>query len=281
MIKVVNSFSFEKEKTCNSSAPMLFTCETDVGYEPYFVKYIMQPNEFDCLVYEIICKNLANHFGITTPEIALVNIIEDSFDASLLKKNTQYFRAGVTAFGSLNVSQEHIMLNKQETIADKTAFNLYKSPTDFIKIAFFDLHIDNRDRNEENFNIIITKTRPTELFAIDHFDCFSSRGKVGTFSPGIPININETIIRSPICVKAIEFLEFKLIKQTLDEYLYLCEPELLCSIVDDVFSYLPIDWKLTEDLNNRIKSFICDSNRLDDIYQQLLQTVQRFKSRTK
>ncbi|MBK7667314.1 MAG: hypothetical protein IPJ32_08190 [Sphingobacteriaceae bacterium] len=119
-------------------------------------------------------------------EVALVNVIEGSFKPGDLSKNTRYFRSGVIAFGS-KVIENNTMLSKLDTIPDKTTFKKYSNPVDIIKIILFDLHMGNADRQEENFNILIKETIPSNLFVIDHFYCFGGATKIGVFTPAIGV----------------------------------------------------------------------------------------------
>lgn len=268
MIKTIETFLFQHELTSTNSYPMLFTCTTEEGFAQYYVKYIQDQSEFDCLAYEFVCHRLAQHFKITTPDVALVKAIENSYRPSDLKYNNTYFKPGVTAFGSKFVDYS-ILLKKHVTVPDKHTFNLYTKPSDLIRIAIFDLHTDNRDRSEENFNLLMTTTKPSKMYAIDHFYCFGGRMNIGNFHPKIPINLGNSIVRSDFCRQFVSYLDIQDIIDTIEDYYYLCNPAILNGLVDNVISSLPNDWDLSQGLSDRIKAFITDTNRLNSICEQI------------
>jgi hypothetical protein len=280
MIQTVDTFSFRSENTFTSSYPMLFTCKGSEGFANYFVKYIQNKSEFDCLVYEILCQKLAIYFTIHTPEIALVRIVQDSFDPNRLVKNKLYLGPGIIAFGSKEV-KNNVMLSKQEIVPDKRTFNTYQSPLDLVKILLFDLHIDNRDRIEDNFNLLVTKEKPSKIYAIDHFFCFGGSMHIGKFTPQLPFNKDNTIIRSEFFRQMMGYLHHSEILDSVENYFYLCNPNKISAIVDEVFTFLPQQWAISSGLESRLKSFLTDPKRLELIKTGVIEHLQYIKSSQK
>jgi hypothetical protein len=276
MIELIETFKFIKEKEKNSSVPMLFVCETERGYENYWLKYVRQTSEFDCLVYELVCQRLARLVGLRVPDVALATVVENTFSPGELIQNWD-LQPGTVTFASKDVRVPHDMVDKFTQIADRTAFKQYADPLDFIRTALFDLHVDNRDRTEENFNMLLTKTRPQELYVIDHFDCFGGVGLQGRFTANLPFNLHETILRSAICQQAIAFLDVTHINNLIAHYQYLCSSESIALLVDEVFATVPTTWTLSADLANRIKGALTNSARLADITTQLGDFITRCK----
>lgn len=215
MVQTVETFQFQKEVTGSNSAPVKFTCIDDSEqFENYYVKYIHSEEEFDCLVYEIVCQRLARQLLIKTPEIAIVNVIEGAFDQNQLIRNEHYFVPGISAFGSKAVFGTNL-LGSYNSIPDKHTFNLYANPFDLIKIGIFDLLVDNRDRTEDNFNILKTQEAPIQLYAFDHFFCFGGRQNLGKLEPTSSLNIGHTILRSKFCAQMFYFVPLKEIGNNL------------------------------------------------------------------
>lgn len=256
--------------------PMLFLCETVRGYENYWLKYVRQPSEFDCLVYELVCQRLARLVGLRVPDVALATVVEDTFSPGELVQNWA-LEPGDVVFASKDLQEPHDMVDKFAQIADRAAFKQYADPLAFIRIALFDLHVDNRDRTEENFNLLLTKTRPQELYVIDHFDCFGSVGLRGRFTERLPFNLHETILRSAICQQAIAFLDPAAVQGLLTHYQYLCSPAVVNTLVDEVFATVPAAWSLSSDLASRIKGALTNSTRLADIATQIGDFITRCK----
>lgn len=273
MIPTVDTFRFKEEFYTNSN-PMLFLCNvTDV----YYVKYIQQPKEFDQLVYELLCAKLCRHYGIPSPDVALVNAVEGSFDPMLLNKNRQYFKPGVVAFGSKLI--EHTdPLNKMDAISSKPQFKRLQNPLDLVKIGMFDLHTDNRDRWEENYNLLIQRDKRTHFYAIDHTECFCGTANLGRFNPGIHFNLNMNIFRSPYFLQMIKYVSIKEVLDTMDEYIYLSHPfKPIQGIIDEVFAYIPDSWQTSAGLKQRIEAFLSHHNRLSVIQEEVKNLMLYYK----
>jgi len=276
MTELIHTFSFVKEQDRNRSAPMLFLCETARGLEQYWLKCARQTSEFDCLVYELVCQRLARLVGLLVPDVALAVVTADSFVPGDLVQNWN-LQPGDVAFASKHLSVAHDMVDKLTRIANETAFNQYAEPLDFIRIALFDMHTDNRDRTEENFNLLLTKTRPQQLCVIDHFDCFGSVGLLGRFTANLPFNLRETILRADLCQQAIRWLDATAIQDMLAQYQYLCSPAVLNALVDEVIADVPTTWTLSLDLADRLKGALTNKDRLLEITTQISDFITQCK----
>lgn len=276
MIDLIHTFSLVKEQERNRSAPMLFICETARGLEQYWLKCARQTNEFDCLVYELVCQRVARLVGLQVPDVALAVVTTDSFVPGDLVQNWN-LQPGDVAFASKHLLVAHDMVTKLTRITDRTTFNQYANPLDFIRIALFDMHIDNRDRTEENFNLLLTETRPQQLYVIDHFDCFGSVGMLGHFTAALPYNLRETILRADLCQQAIRWLDATAIQDTLAQYQYLCSPATLNALVDEVIADVPVTWTLSPDLADRLKGALANRDRLLDIIKQVSDFITQSK----
>lgn len=268
MIDSIQTFSLIKEQARNRSVPMLFICETARGYEEYWLKVARQASEFDCLVYELVCQRLALLVGLRVPDVALATVVANSFSPGDLTQNRN-LQPGDVAFASKHLSVPHDMVDKFTRLADRAAFNQYGTPLDFIRIALFDLHVDNRDRTEENFNLLLTKTQPQQLYVMDHFDCFGSVGLQGRFTANLPFNLHETILRANLCQQAIRWLDTTAIREVLTQYQYLCSPAAIHGLIDEVMAVVPAAWTLSPDLAARLKGALTNRDRLAEITAQV------------
>lgn len=273
MIPTVDTFRFKDEFYTNSN-PMLFLCNvTDV----YYVKYIQQPKDFDQLVYELLCAKLCRHYTIQSPDVALVNAVEDSFDPLQLYRNRQYFKPGVVAFGSKLIEYTD-PINKTDAITSKHQFNLFNNPLDLVKIGMFDLHTDNRDRWEENYNLLIKRDILTDIYAIDHTECFCGTTNIGKFSPAIAFNINMSIFRSPYFQQMIKYVSIHELAAAIDEYVYLSHPfHQIREIIDEVFTYIPGSWQISAGLKKRIETFLNQPQRMADIQKAVKDLILYYK----
>lgn len=273
MIPTVDTFQFKEEFYTNSS-PMLFLC--NVTYV-YYVKYIQQPKEFDQLVYELLCSKLCRYYGIPSPDVALVNAVEGSFDPLQLKRNKQYFKPGVVAFGSKLIENTD-PLNKIDAISSKHQFKRMQNPLDLVKIGMFDLHTDNRDRWEENYNLLIQRDILTDIYAIDHTECFCGTANIGRFNPDIPFNLSMSIFCSAYFKQMIKYASIIELNLAIDEYVYLSRTfKPIQDIIDEVFTFIPDSWQTSAGLKQRIEAFLSHHNRLSVIEKEVKDLMLYYK----
>ena len=271
MIPTLETFLFQKEITGSSSAPLKFICaDSNNKFRIYFIKYILSENTFDYLVYEIVCSQIAQNLAIKTPDIALVHVLKNSFNDQELTRNKHFFEPGILAFGSKNVSATNL-LGKHHKILDKYTFNLYANPFDLIKIAIFDLLVDNRDRAEENFNLLKSNIAPIEIYAFDHYYCFGGRHHIGEFHPDLFVNVGNTILRSEFCEQMFQFVTLGQLKEAFANYWqqYFSNIGYLIETVNEVFDYLPSYWQFSEGLQDRMKEFISNQKRIETIKEEI------------
>lgn len=278
MIETVTTFNLIEEYSHTNSAPMKFMCTTLNGYEVYFVKYVLGEEEFDFLVYELVCQRLANHFDINTPDIALVNVSPDSFNYEQLKRNKNYFKPGVVAFGSKEVVNNDL-ITKHTTVPNKHTFKMYAVPEDLVKIALFDLHTYNKDRTEENFNILLSRNKPSLFYVIDHFYCFGGTLHAGTFNSSLKPDINGTILRSKFFTNMVSYMSLKDLEKAVKNYFYLYEENAITTILDDVFYNIPETWSISGGLKERLCNFLTDNARLNVIDENVINYLRFIKNK--
>jgi hypothetical protein len=278
MIEEVSTFNLIEEYSHTNSAPMKFTCTTPNGYEVYFVKYVLGEDEFDFLVYELVCQRLAKHFDINTPDIALVNVAPDSFNYEQLKRNKKYFKPGVIAFGSKEVVNNDL-ITKHTTVPNKHTFKTYAAPEDLVKIALFDLHTYNKDRTEDNYNILLGRNKPSLFYVIDHFYCFGGTLHAGTFNSSLKPEINGTILRSKFFTNMVSYMSLKDLEKAVKNYFYLYEEKAITTILDDVFYNIPKTWSISGGLKERLYNFLTDKARLNVIDEDVINYLRFIKNK--
>ncbi len=254
---------FQSEFSSTNSAPMLFLADDMESI--YYVKYIHEaiPKEFNYLIYELVCNKLALHFEIPSPDVALVEIIKGSFNDSELRRNSNHVVPGVIAFGSKDIGMNDIVDKGRTIIDSKHTFKRLKNPLDLVKICIFDLHIENIDRSEANFNLLLKKEGKTDEFvAIDNYAAFG--GPLGNLEPHLVNFIPNNIFKSQLFLSIYQYLDKSDIEATIDNYFNKCNSQ-ISNLVKDVFLQLPESWDFTPGLDDKIIDFLLNSKRLDSI----------------
>ena len=136
-------------------------------FNAYYVKNNKGQHPAYFLINEIICHYLLKAWGINTPEIAAVNIDKSIIHKELSNFHKLYFYDNI-CFGSKRINDAQEM-NELSRINSKTDYNKLIEPLDFIKIALFDIWVENTDRKPTNPNILFgLKNDKIDAVAIDH-----------------------------------------------------------------------------------------------------------------
>jgi len=168
-LKEVETKILIEELETDGHSPMKFICSDGAVY---YVKYrsgkSMDKTEINCLVFEMVCTKLLQRLHIPVPEQALVTINAESYVPGQLKTNKKYIRDGIIAWGSKEITQTDL-IKEIEQIQKKKDFNKLLNPDDLIRIAIFDLWVDNADRHSGNYNLLVKmEDGKLAIITIDH-----------------------------------------------------------------------------------------------------------------
>ena len=163
---------FLEEISTDGHSPMKFICsDSNIYYCKYRVNHKLE--ELDCLIYEVVCHNLLKLLNIPTPDIALIELLEGTFSEKNLARNRSFAKPGVLCFGSKEIKNSNLITGF-ELINDVDSLNLIYNPYDLVKIAIFDLWINNIDRGRnENYNLLSSGHKgQLKIWAFDHAFAF-------------------------------------------------------------------------------------------------------------
>jgi hypothetical protein len=284
MIPVVHTRWLNKEVETDGHSPMYFLCD-DGNY--YYCKYRTQfkREELDCLVYEIVCQFLLKKLRIPTPDIALAVIEKDSYDRKKLHKNKLYVHPGITCFASKEAPNTALVMGIQ-SISKKSEANKFESIYDLLKIAMFDLWVENDDRgrgSKENYNLLLQTVRVQNnetgrastkfrWLAFDHAFTFGGVPNLRIF--------NKTMMPS-LAFKLIESQYFKSFKKYFAPSVYegivenflALQPYEIETIIQSVFKQIPAEWESQKNLGDRIIEFLSDSKRIHSVKQLTMHSL--------
>jgi hypothetical protein len=218
--------------------------------------------EIDCLAYEIVCNALLKKLNIPTPEIALVQLTENSFDAKDLKANKRYAKPGIICFGSKEIPHADLVTGIG-VIESKRDYNQFTNPLDLLKIAMFDIWVDNTDRGKnDNFNILIAPdTFGSKFIAFDNAFCFGGVNSLRTFNELWLPTGSYKLIRTPYFKAFRKYFDKNEVKEIVDNLLCLHSNEIEF-IISDVFKQIPQEWQVETKLDERILRYLTNENRL-------------------
>lgn len=276
MIKTVNTQKMIMEYSDTKNAPISFLCEDQ---EIYYAKYIQEPKEFDCLVYELACNKIAELIGLEVPETAFVNVCKNSLANSRIKNygNLRFFKEGITAFGVKEIPYVDMVTNLP-LINKKSDFKKMNNPYDLISIAIFDMHIGNKDRHPGNFNLLLSKGKTKTIYAIDHYDTFGGLDYLGKINPNHYFSVDNTILRADIVRELIlKYYDIHAVVDLVKKYTYICNPKQINALLDELFNQIPKTWQLSATLKDDMLALLTNTDRIRGIEESVKEFIQLIK----
>lgn len=273
MISQLETRYFIRELQTDGHSPAMFICSDD---NIYFIKYrsgnSINPAEINCLVFEMVCSRLLRELEIPTPDLSLILVKDGSFSKDQIKINKRYLIPGIIGLGSKEIKYADILKNIEKT-KGKWDYNKLLNPFDLLKISIFDLWVDNRDRNGDNYNIISqmqSDSKKLMFFAIDHAFAFGGLNNLSTFTPNMPISLLDKLIESQYFKSILHFINKEERYQIANNFLSLLRTISIDDIITDVFTSIPHIWGIDPNIQNRIVEFLVNATRIDDVEQIVL-----------
>lgn len=266
--------TFEKELNDQASAPMLFYCN---DFENYFCKAKLDSVNHDFLVYELIGSRLAKHFEISTPDVAIVQFDENSMANGFFQKNYN-LKNGDLLFASKQIGlNDHIDKTGRFKIENRKQFDKLNNPKDILSTTLLDIHLNNSDRNEENYNLLF-QTQQSKYYSIDHAALFGGPAMKGRFAPkGIPV-LGNKLLNSYLLRNLLKFLSLVQIEDVVNNYFFKCNSSLGTEI-ESVFNSIPDVWVISDGLKNRVLDYSLDETRLELIQLLVMDRLNKIKKK--
>lgn len=268
-----------EELQTDGHSPLKFICSDGAVY---FVKYrsgkSFDKNEINCLVFEMVCTALLQRLNIPTPEHALITILENSYVPGQITKNKRYVKPGVVALGSKQIERSD-MVKEIEVVKKRKEFSKLLNPEDLIRMAIFDLWVDNVDRHSSNYNILTQwQAEKLKYFAIDHAFSFGGLSGMNIFHPATQVNAYRKLIGSQyFCSVTKHFTRLQRL-EVAKGFLTLIKQLPIASIIDETFEQIPALWAIGPLLKDRIVAFLQSEQRLlqtEQIAKKFLYQKQR------
>ena len=263
-VKKVISKSFNRQITHTHNRPILGICEENPGLAYYYIKYARTEMEYEGLFAELLCSILASVLDIHTPSVAFVEIGDHPI-TNVEYKYPKKIEPGMVAFGSREVGNV-TELNQQDVIRNKHDFNRFNRPEDIFKIALFDLWIANADRSELNFNILIQKNKPKEMYAFDHFEAFKKSSELQNSNE--KLNVFSGVMGSNYGYNLISYLSVDTVKETAGKFLNNIEHLDIANMLDNLINNLPESWNVPQKSVHFIHKLLTDRTRVVKISEQ-------------
>lgn len=263
-----------KEEETDGHSPLRFICSTDTIY---FCKYLKSISklELNCLAYEVVAHYLLKQLHIPTPDIALVQVTEGTLNKDKIKNNRRLKNNDI-CFGSKNLATAS-EINDLQKCNTKTEFNSLVNPHDIIRIALFDLWINNTDRGRFinpgfNYNLMLNKQGiKQQIIAFDHAFIFGGINQIGIFNPAMPLETQNKLHQSEYYKSVINYIDYFEFEKIVNNFVLLLKTNYHEIIIDVMEQLTPI-WNLTPNLAQRIQDYLCNDARIERVKTTIMHT---------
>lgn len=269
--KVKTELLIEETKT-SGHAPLKFICDDS---HLYYCKYIVDfnPDEINCLAYEIVSHYLLKALNIPTPDIALVQITEGTLDKKKIIKNRR-LRVNDICFGSKGIDPSE-EINEFEICSSKRDYNRILNPEDVIKIALFDLWINNVDRGRFinpgfNYNLLAVRSgNKQKIMAFDHAFVFGGVYQIGIFNSKMPFESNEKLHQSAFYKSFIGYMDEEEVNKIVNNFIPLLKVSYQ-EVINSIILQLNDIWKLTPNLADRMHEYLFCEERIEKVKSAII-----------
>lgn len=159
----------------------------------------------------------------------------------------------------------------------KVDFNRLLNPEDIVKIAIFDLWVDNTDRGRYfddgiNYNLLIEPLGAKQrLVAFDNAFIFGGVESIGIFNSFSAINTTNKLVETPFYKSVVKHIDINSFNQIVNNFIPLLSRNYE-RLISDILDELPREWELTLNLSNRIDNYLSNQRHIDTIKNIVLQS---------
>lgn len=251
------------------------------GHSPYlaisndFDQLVVKPPvssfDFGSIKKEFLCALFLYYWDILTPQIFTCDVSEELLINQL--NNDLRFKLTDCYFASL-FYEDATELNELFEFKGKVALKNIIDSEDLIKIALFDIWIENDDRKPTNSNVLLkSDNNQFRIYAIDHAFTFASLGLDGLYPGELSFSDNDSILYSEFGRELVKYCEINANWiSKFEQYFYLCIENIINNF-DLIVSKMPVNYQLTDDEVNKLKLFLFDENRNKKVFATLLYII--------
>ena len=248
-----------------NSTPLRVECEDG---SQYIVKTVFNKNPpLIDLINEVICNYFLQLWKIPVPQQAQITIDKELIEyfvkegKYLDKRYENYLLYSPRFFGTKYINSVTELDIFNSNLKNKSDFNKYTNPLDFIKIAVFDKWIGNMDRRKGNPNLLLAASDDGFTFTpIDHTQAFAYQPNYKDLKLAIMDRAdNNSIMLTPMFKSICNFVSVNEVKNLSFEILSNINDTL--ESIDDVLECVPKHFGLSKSGKQKIKEILSNKER--------------------
>ncbi|WP_162127497.1 HipA family kinase [Flavobacterium phycosphaerae] len=251
------------------------------GHSPYlalndeFEEFVVKPPQsqydFGAIKKEFLCALLLPHWSLLTPPFFSCNVSQDLLAATLMHDNR--FKLTDSYFASLFI-EDVTELNQLFEFKGKVALKSIRIKEDLIRLALFDVWVENDDRKPTNSNVLLKSTENQfDIYAIDHAFTFASVALDSLYIGILSFSDNDSILYSELGKELVRNCEINdnWLKE-FEQYFYLCIQNCRENF-KDIINKIPETYQLTVNEINCLQQFLFDDKRNKEVLSTLFYII--------
>lgn len=243
----------------------------DDAFERFVVKPPLSNFDFSAIKKEFLCALLLPHWSIVTPPFYSCGITEDLRNNDL--ENDLRFKLTDCYFASLFL-EEATELNRLFEFKGKVALKNIRKKEDLIRLALFDIWVENDDRKPSNANLLLkSRENKFDIYAIDHAFTFASVSLDSLYVGMLSFSDNDSILYSELgreLVRNCQINDYWL--KEFEQYFYLCVQNCRENF-KVIINKIPKTYQLTVNEINCLEQFLFDEKRNKEVLNTLFYII--------
>ncbi|WP_235299736.1 HipA family kinase [Portibacter marinus] len=261
-----NAISILKEFATSGHRPLLVLADS---YEKYVVKNGKGRKVPLEILNEFICTSLLSSWNLPFAEPCLIKVDTSLLESANLSSNQNIDHFTPNCFGSKYLENSDDVNNLILATKNKHDFNKILNPMEVIKIGLFDTWVENLDRRNLNYNLMLTHENGKIKFTpIDHCFVFNQLEykelNPAVFNP----SANEHLLDSELGVFLKKYIPItpEFLKSERD-YFYYCIGECKKNVIQDL-NFLLKTFNLPENTFIPLQAYLFDENRSGKVFEE-------------
>jgi len=246
----------------------------------YYAKFPRNKTDHNLLAFEFLGHELAKHFGIKTPEAAIISYTPKDFE-----ELPNYYRfyheheygKKVYGFASKEVENSIDLSTLHDSrFNNKKQASRFKDPYQLLRIILFDIHLFNIDRTINNYNLLLHTSIGSQFlhnfFAIDHMGFFGGPSVNLALNPNNLLDVRNTLLKSGIFYSLCKYYNIEAVRNEIDAYFNRCNQDMV-NIVNQLFTKISSFVAIDTALGAKVANYLCATGRNERIKKVVLEGV--------
>jgi hypothetical protein len=236
---------------------------------PYVLKFPKNANDHVAIVKEFLCHYLLKCWSIPTPAICGLSIPGEVLSESPIITNREKRLIGNGIWFGSQLIPDAVELMDFIAAHNVASQKRILNSADILKIALFDIWIENEDRRPTNNNILLSPAKKCFILnPIDHAFTFSTLNFSELTYSTVNFSDNDSILYTPLAKSVIDKTQInREFYSKSEEIFYLCI-DLTLAEFPKIINNIPKNLGFTEEYKTILAEFLFNKERNVSVFKE-------------